>query len=160
MSVSEVQDGVVVSLEYTLRLADGAVLDTSVGEPPVQFLQGRGNIIPGLERALYGMKVGETKEVVLSPEEGYGERDPNAYQLVPRSSFPDDLELEVGMGFRMRTPLGGSIDAYIEEIRPDGVLLDLNHPLAGQTLYFTVKVVDLRPATAEELEHGHVHGAE
>lgn len=160
MNVPEVQDDVVVSLEYTLRLADGAVLDSSVGGAPVQFLQGRRNIIPGLERALYGMKVGETKEVIISPEDGYGERDPDAYQLVPRSSFPADLDLQVGMGLRMRMPAGRSIEVYVEEIRPDGVLLDLNHPLAGQTLHFSVKVLDLRAATPEELEHGHAHEGE
>ena len=155
-----VEDGMVVSLDYTLRLDDGEVIDTSTGEAPLQFLQGQGQIIPGLEQALYGMSVDDEKGVVVAPADGYGEHDPDAFQVVPQDAFPSDLTLEPGMGFRMRDASGHAVDAYVAEIRPEGVLLDLNHPLAGEALHFQVKISGLRPATVEELAHGHVHGAE
>lgn len=152
-----VSDDVVVSLDYTLRLDDGEVVDSSEGEEPLQFIQGHGEIVPGLEQALYGMAVGEEKELVVRPEDGYGELDPDAYQTIPRDAFPQELELEPGLGLELEDEEGETMLAFVAEIRPDNVLLDFNHPLAGETLYFKVKVVDLRPATEEELEHDHVH---
>ncbi|MFQ5610670.1 MAG: peptidylprolyl isomerase [Anaerolineae bacterium] len=154
-----VKDGLVVSLDYTLQLDDGQEIDTSAGQGPLEFLQGHGQIVPGLEQALYGMAVDEEKGVVVIPADGYGETDPDNYELVPREAFPADLELTEGMGLRMRDANSGQIlEAYVTEIRPDGVLLNFNHPLAGETLHFHVKIVALRPATSEELTHGHVHG--
>ena len=152
-----VADGVVVSLDYTLRLGDGQVIDTSAGGEALEFLQGSGQIIPGLEQALYGMGVGEEKEVEVGPEAGYGERDPNAVQAVPPDMFPQDLALTEGMGLQLRDQSGNLMVAYVAELRPDAVLLDFNHPLAGETLFFQVKIAGLRPATTEELAHGHVH---
>lgn len=154
-----VADDVVVSLDYTLRLDDGEVADTSEGGEPIEFLQGRGQIIPGLEQALYGMAIGDQKDVVVAPADGYGEQDPDAFELVDRDVFPSDLSLEPGMGFRMRDDSGEALIAYVEEIQPEGVLLDLNHPLAGETLHFQVKIAGLRAATVEEMAHGHVHSA-
>jgi FKBP-type peptidyl-prolyl cis-trans isomerase SlyD len=154
----KVADGMVVSLDYTLRLDDGQVIDSSDGGDALQFLQGQGQIIPGLEQALYGMRVGEEKDVEVAPEDGYGESDPDAYQTVPHDLFPADVELSEGMGLRMRDESGQPLEAYVADISPDGVLLDFNHPLAGETLYFHVKIADLRPGTSEELDHGHVHG--
>ena len=147
-----VADDVVVSLEYTLRLDDGEIVDSSADREPLQFLQGRGQIIRGLEQALYGMAVGDEKNVEVAPADGYGVREPDATQVLPRDAFPSDLNLEPGLGLRMRDPMGQVVIAYVEEVRPDGVLLDLNHPLAGETLYFQAKVAALRPATSEELE--------
>jgi len=148
----------VVSLHYTLRDEDGDVIDTSDGRGPLQFIQGAGQIVPGLEESLYGMQVGDEKQVTVAPDKAYGEVDPDAFQLVPRDRFPDDIELEEGMGFRMRDgDTGEVVVAYVAEVRPKGVLLDLNHPLAGETLDFQVRVEDVRPATDEELAHGHVH---
>jgi FKBP-type peptidyl-prolyl cis-trans isomerase SlyD len=152
-----VADGMVVSLDYTLRLDDGQVIDSSEGDEALQFLQGQGQIIPGLEQALYGMTVGEEKEVEVAPADGYGESDPDAYQMVPNDVFPADLELNEGLGLRMRNEAGEPVEAYVADIRPEGVLLDFNHPLAGKTLFFQVKIADLRPGTSEELAHGHVH---
>ena len=155
-----VADGLVVSLDYSLRLDDGGeVIDSSVGQEPLEFLQGRGQLIPGLERELYGMAVGDEKDVVVAPADGYGDFDPEAFQLVPRDVFPPDMSLTPGMGLHMRDRAGQVFEAYVAEVRPDGVLLDFNHPLAGKTLYFNVKIAGLRPATDEELAHGHVHGA-
>jgi len=146
-----VADDIVVSLDYTLRLDDGEIIDSSDSRGPLQFLQGRGQIIPGLEQALYGMAVGEEKDVVVEPADGYGVRDPDASQVLPHDVFPPDLELEPGLGLRMRDPAGRAIIAYVDEVRSEGVLLNFNHPLAGETLYFRAKVADLRAATEEEL---------
>jgi FKBP-type peptidyl-prolyl cis-trans isomerase SlyD len=155
-----VADGLVVGLDYTLRLDDGETVDSSADEEPLEFLQGQGQIIPGLEQALYGMAVDDQKKVVVAPAEGYGEEDPDAFELVDRDVFPADLDLRPGAGLRMRDESGRSMVAYVAEVRPDEVLLDFNHPLAGETLHFEVKIAALRPATSEELEHGHAHGAD
>jgi FKBP-type peptidyl-prolyl cis-trans isomerase SlyD len=153
-----VADEMVVSLDYILRLDDGQVIDSSDGREAFQFLQGRGQIISGLEKALYGMAVGEEKDVEVAPAEGYGETDPDAYQRVPQDIFPSDMGLTEGMELHLKDQSGRAIEAYVVEISPEGVLLDFNHPLAGETLYFHVKVTDLRPGSSEEIAHGHVHG--
>jgi FKBP-type peptidyl-prolyl cis-trans isomerase SlyD len=145
-----VEDGMVVSLDYTLRLDDGQVIDSSTGRETLQFLQGQGQIIPGLEKALYGMAVGEEKEVEVAPDEGYGETDPDAYQRVPHNAFPSDMGLTEGTGLHLQDQSGQTIEAYVAEISPEGILLDFNHPLAGETLFFHVKIADLRPGTSEE----------
>jgi len=154
-----VADDLVVSLDYTLRLDDGEVIDTSTTDDgePLEFLHGRGQIIPGLEQSLVGMAIGDEKDVVVTPADGYGEEDPEAFQEVPLDVFPPDMTLEPGMGLGMRDSSGQALNAYVVEVRPEGVLLDFNHPLAGETLYFSVKIAGLRPATEEELAHDHVH---
>jgi FKBP-type peptidyl-prolyl cis-trans isomerase SlyD len=149
-----VADDMVVSLDYTLHLDDGEIIDSSAGREPLQFLQGRGQIVSGLEQALYGMAVGEEKDVVVAPADGYGVLDPDESQVFPRDVFPPHLTLEPGLGLRMRDPSGQAVVAYVAEVRPDGVLLDFNHPLAGETLYFHAKIAALRPATSEELAPG------
>lgn len=154
----QVKDDVVVGLDYVLRLDDGEVVDSSQGREPLEFLQGRGQIISGLEKELYGMGVGEEKSVDVEPGEAYGDYDEERLQRVPRDAFPDDMELEEGMSVRMRDSNTGNLfDAYIDEVQDDSVVLDFNHPLAGETLHFDVKIVTLRQATDEELDHGHVH---
>lgn len=156
-----VADGMVVSLDYTLRLqGDDEIVDSSEGSQPLEFVQGQGQIIHGLEQQLYGMHVGDEKNVVVSPEDGYGESDPDAYQLLPLDAFPSDMVVERGMGLELHDNEGHTLEAYVAEVKPDGVILDLNHPLAGKTLNFDVRIAGLRPATAEEIEHGHVHGGE
>jgi FKBP-type peptidyl-prolyl cis-trans isomerase SlyD len=154
-----VNDGLVVSLDYTLRLDDGEIIDSSADREPLEFLQGQGQIISGLEHALYGMAIDDQKDVEVAPAEGYGERDSDAVELVARDVFPPDLDLRPGIGLRMRDSSGQSMDAYVADVRPDGVLLDFNHPLAGETLFFQVKIAALRPATSDELAHGHLHDA-
>ena len=106
MPSTTVEDDVVVSLDYTLRLDDGQVVDTSDDAEPLEFLQGRGQIIPGLEKNLYGMHVGEQKEVVVPPDDGYGEFDPEAFQQIPMDAFPADIELEPGMGMELMSETG------------------------------------------------------
>lgn len=152
-----VADDVVVSLDYTLRLDDGEVIDASEQEP-LEYLQGHSQIIPGLERALNGMKVGEEKSVSVGAADAYGEVDEEAFQQVGHDVFPSDLELEEGMLLRMRDAQSGKpYEVVVAEINKDGVVLDFNHPLAGETLHFQVKIAGLRAATPEELAHGHVH---
>jgi FKBP-type peptidyl-prolyl cis-trans isomerase SlyD len=154
-----VADDQVVSLDYTLRLEDQTIVDTSAGQEPLEFLQGHGQIIPGLEQALYGMAIGEEKEVKVLPEEGYGQRDSDAFQQIPSDALPPDLKLDPGMMLELVDSTGQPIPATVAEVHPNSVLLDLNHPLAGETLYFQAKIAGLRVATNEELAHGHAHGS-
>lgn len=156
-----VQDDVIVSIDYTLRLDDGDVIDSSEGREPLQFMQGRGQIVPGLERELYGMNVGGEKAVTVDAEDGYGEYDEERLQRVPLDAFPDDMELEEGMSVRMRDVNSDQLfDAVIDELDDEAVTLDFNHPLAGETLFFDIKVVGLREPSSEELAHGHAHDGE
>jgi FKBP-type peptidyl-prolyl cis-trans isomerase SlyD len=153
---SNIEDDVVVSMDYQLTV-DDEVIDTSEGSEPIQFLQGHGNIIPGLERALYGLAAGDKKDVVVEAAEGYGELDPDAYAEVPRSEFPPQIPLEVGIELQLKDKSGDILDARIDAVNADTVRLDFNHPLAGKQLTFSIQVVDLRQPSSEELEHGHVH---
>ncbi len=157
MSDVKVQDGQVVSMEYTLHV-DGELVDSSEGQEPLEFLQGEGNIIPGLEDELYGMGIGESKEVVVAAEDGYGLLDPDAFIDVPKSQFPAEIPLEAGIELQVQDENGNPMMARIDRVDSENVKLDFNHPLAGKELHFKVKVVALRDATEEELEHGHVHG--
>lgn len=157
-SSKTVQDDAIVTINYTLRLDDGEVIDTSEGRDPLQYIQGKGQIVPGLERELYGMNVGDEKAVTVSAEEGYGDYDEERLQRVPLETFPDDMELEEGMSVRMRDVNSGQLfDAYIDDVDGEAVTLDFNHPLAGETLHFDIKIVEVREATPDELSHGHVH---
>lgn len=158
MSENTVTNGQVVSMEYTLWVG-GEVLDTSDGQGPLQFLAGYGNIIPGLEREMMGMKIGDEKEVTVDPVDGYGEYDEAAFMDVPRKEFPDDMSIEEGLELSVSGDDGQAHYARIDEVGDDSVRLDFNHPLAGQELKFKVKVVALRDPTEEEVEHGHVHEA-
>lgn len=151
-----IQDDTVVTLDYTLKV-DNDVVDSSEGSEPIQFIQGHQQIIPGLEKTLYGMKVGESKQVVISPKEGYGELDESAYADIPRNEFSSNIPLEEGVALQLKDEDGEVLDAYIVKVGKNNVRLSFNHPLAGKELHFSVKVVDLRNATAEELSHGHVH---
>ena len=156
MSKDTVQDGLVVSMDYKLTV-DGDVLDSSEDAGPLQFLAGYGNIVPGLEREMAGMKIGESKDVVVAPADGYGEFDEEAFMEVPRNEFPSDLQLEEGIELNVTDEDGQNQYARVENITDESVRLDFNHPLAGAELHFTVKVVALRDPTKEELDHGHVH---
>ena len=153
----KVQNGQVVSMEYTLKV-DGVVTDSSEGREPLEFVHGAGNIIPGLEREMTGMAVGESKDVMIAAAEGYGERDEEAFMDVPRDQFPAEIPMKVGTELQVQNQAGQPMFARIEQVEDKSVRLNFNHPLAGKDLHFSVKVVDLRDATDEEIEHGHVHG--
>jgi FKBP-type peptidyl-prolyl cis-trans isomerase SlyD len=151
-----VQDDVVVTLDYILTV-DGEIIDESGEAGAIEFLQGHGQVIPGLERALYGMTVGDHKEVLIAPVDGYGEYDEEAYAEIPLSEFPPEIPLEEGVELQLKDQDGDVFDAYIDEVRENTVLLNFNHPLAGKELYFEVTLLGLRPATEKEIDHGHVH---
>ncbi|MFN2146399.1 MAG: peptidylprolyl isomerase [Anaerolineales bacterium] len=153
---TEVANDLVVTIEYKLTV-DGEMIDSSEGDAPLEYLHGHANIIYGLEKELTGMKVGESKSVEVSPEEGYGEVDEEAVLEVPRSEFPADVPIEPGIELEITDDEGDMMFATIIEVGDEDVVLDTNHPLAGQTLFFEVSIVDLRPATETEIEHGHVH---
>ncbi len=148
----------VVTIDYTLRDEQGSVIDSSSGGEPFSYIQGIGSVIPGLEQALEGHNPGESVTVRIPPEQAYGERDEALVQVVPRSLFGPDQEVAVGMQFQAETESGTRIVTVVG-VEDDRVTVDANHPLAGATLTFDVTVVDVRDATPEELEHGHVHEA-
>ncbi|MDF1514481.1 MAG: peptidylprolyl isomerase [Anaerolineae bacterium] len=156
-TLTEVQDGVVVGLDYTLRMDDGEVLDTSEGHEPLEFIQGAGGLVKGFADAVYGLKIGEEKDFVVPPDLGYGTYDPKANMVVPATAFPQGMTPEVGLQIHVRSANGGTQAATVMEISDRGVLLDLNHALAGKTLHFHVKILALREPTDEERQHGHVH---
>jgi FKBP-type peptidyl-prolyl cis-trans isomerase SlyD len=146
----------VVTIDYTLTNDAGAVIDTSKGAEPLAYIHGVGSLIPGLESALEGRSPGESLQVKVAPEDGYGQRDDALTQVVTREMFEGEA-LEVGMRFRARTDEGEHIFTVME-VQDETVTIDGNHPLAGMPLNFDVSIVDVRDATAEELDHGHVHG--
>ncbi len=148
----------VVSIHYTLKDDKGTVLDSSAGGEALAYLQGRGNLVPGLEKALEGKQDGDRLSVAVSPAEGYGVRDAGLVQRVPKRSLQGSGEIRKGMQFQARTDQGMR-QFTVTGVAGDMVTLDGNHPLADKTLYFDIEVVSVRAATAEELEHGHVHGA-
>jgi FKBP-type peptidyl-prolyl cis-trans isomerase SlyD len=154
--MTTVTDGKVVSMEYSLHV-DGKMIDSSEEGEPLQYLHGAANIIPGLEREMEGMKVGESKKVVVSAADGYGEENDEAFLDVPRSEFPDDMPLNPGVEMELTTPDGQPMYARIDSVEGDIVHLNMNHPLAGKELHFDVKVTDIRDATDEEMDHGHAH---
>lgn len=155
-----VDNDMVVTVDYTLMLENGDVVETTRGAVPMRFLAGHDEILPGLEDALFGLAVGDETAVTILPDDAYGEHDPEAYEEVPVDEFPADEALEPGMPIGVQDSSGEMYQAYVAEVRPDVIVLDFNHPLAGETLLFQVKVIDVRPATAEELEHGHSHGGD
>jgi FKBP-type peptidyl-prolyl cis-trans isomerase SlyD len=154
----KVGKGSVVSIDYKLHLGDGQVIDASGPGDPLVYLHGEGQIVPGLEQALEGLRTGDVRKVVVPPADGYGDADPGGLQEVPRTAFPPDLQPEVGQELVAQGPQGEPVPFVVREVRLETVLIDLNHPLAGKTLHFDVTVTEVRGPTAEELEHGHAHG--
>lgn len=154
----QIADRTVATFHYTLTDAEGNVLDTSAGGEPLAYLHGVGGIVPGLEKAMEGKRAGDSFEVVVSPEEGYGQPNDMLIQTVPREAFQGVDTIEVGMQFQAQTPQG-AISVAVTKVDADTVTVDGNHPMAGRTLHFAVEVVDVRDASVEEVVHGHVHGA-
>ena len=147
----------VAIIDYTLRDKDGQVLDTSEGGDPLAYIHGVGNIIPGLEEALEGKVAGDAVSVEVAPDKGYGHRDDSLKMVLPRDSFEGVDKIEEGMTFHAHGPDGSRVITVVG-FEGDDVSVDGNHPLAGETLFFDVNIVEVREATAEELDHGHVHG--
>ena len=147
-----------VSIDYTLTNDAGEVIDSSAGGAPLVYLQGAGNIIPGLEKALIGKAVGDELDVSVEPEDAYGEYSAELVSTLSASMFEGVDQLEVGMQFHASAPDGQMQIVTIRDLDGDDVTVDGNHPLAGQRLNFKVKVVAIRDASEEEVAHGHVHG--
>jgi len=154
----QIANDVVASIEYTLTDDQGNVIDSSAGGEPLAYLHGAGNIIPGLEAALAGKVVGDAFKVSIAPADGYGEKNEDMLQQVPREMFQGVDNIEAGMQFHAQTDHGMQV-ITVAAVDGDMVTVDGNHPLAGQTLHFDVKVLEVRAPSAEELEHGHVHGS-
>ncbi len=154
----KISNGTVVGIDYSLHLGDGQVIDASAPGEPLTYLHGEGQIVPGLESALSGLDIGERKQVVIEPADGYGPHDPAGLQEVPRSAFPPSFEAKPGMELTAEGPRGEPVPFVVREVRPETILIDLNHPLAGKTLHFDVTVREVREATEEERAHGHAHG--
>lgn len=157
MAAAKIAENKVVTIHYTLRNDEGDVIDSSEGEEPLALLYGLGDLVPGLERALLGMTVGQHLDVVVPPEDGYGERMSPGGKTVPLDAFPEGVSVEEGMCFDVEDDEGDVQTFWVSEIKGDEVVIDLDHPLAGETLHFSVDVVSVRDATPEELDHGHVH---
>lgn len=152
-----IQDKSVVAMHYELKNDQGEILDKSEKGDPLYYLHGAENIIPGLEKELTGKKVGDELEVRVEPQDGYGEFDEELIQPLPRDMFADIKNLAVGEELQAQEEDGSIRFFTVKEIKDDEVIIDSNHPLAGETLNFKVKIEEIREATAEELEHGHVH---
>ena len=147
----------VVTIHYTLKDDEGAVIDSSASGEPLAYLHGHGNIVPGLERELTGRNAGEELSVSVSPAEGYGEYDKELVQSVPRRALRGIKDVQPGMHLHAQTE-AGTRTVTVTRIQGDMVTLDANHPLAGKNLNFDIQIEDVRQATEEELSHGHVHG--
>ncbi len=153
----KIEDNKVVNINYKLTDDQGNVIDES-NDGSFAYLHGANNIIPGLEKALEGKSEGEKLSVSVPPAEGYGERDEQQIQEVPREMFPQDIEIQPGMNFHAQTPDGTPVVVTVTAVGDDTVTVDGNHPLAGQNLNFEVEIVSVRDAQPEEIQHGHVHG--
>ena len=149
----KIDDKTYVALEYKLTLASGEEVDSSPAGEPLGFVTGGGQVIPGLEKALMGMKKGDSSRIVVEPEDGYGPVDESMFQDIPQSQFPDDCKVEPGMTFHAQGPHGPFMVSVARVNDDNTVTVDMNHPLAGQQLHFDVTVVDVRePSTAELAE--------
>ncbi|MCU1278138.1 MAG: FKBP-type peptidyl-prolyl cis-trans isomerase [bacterium] len=144
----------VVCMDYTIRLGNGRVVESSVGQEPLTYLHGRRQIVPGVEKAIEGLDSGALLEIVVPPGEAYGERDPAGVFVVPRTAFPAGEEIGQGMMFSASRPDGKSITFRVIEANDELVLVDTNHPLAGETLHISIHVHHVRSATTDELYSG------
>lgn len=152
----KISKDLVASIHYTLKNDAGELLDSSEGQAPLEYLHGAHNLVPGLEKELDGKAIGDSFSARVACEEGYGEHDEALLQELPRDMFGGIDTIEVGMEFHAQTQHGQQIVA-VTKVEGDTITVDGNHPLAGVALNFDIEVVDIREATAEELEQGHVH---
>jgi len=153
----EIKKDRVVTIDYSLSDDVGRIIDSSEENEPLVYLHGNDNIIPGLERELEGKIPGEALSCSIPPADAYGERDESLVFKVNKKDFGDNVEVAAGMQFEAHGE-DGTLIVTVVNVDGEEVTLDANHPLAGETLHFDIKVVDVREATPEELEHGHAHG--
>lgn len=155
---SVIEKNQVVTFHYTLKDKDGNVLDKSVGGDPLSYLHGHSNIVPGLEVEMESKKVGDKLQVHVTPENGYGHYDPEKRFLIGRDQLPGDVELEPGMALELHADDGDTLIAAVVAVDKKAIEVDANHPMAGVDLHFEIEVLEIRDASAEEIQHGHVHG--
>jgi FKBP-type peptidyl-prolyl cis-trans isomerase SlyD len=148
----------VVSVNYILSDDEGNLIQRTNVDEPFVYLSGNNQILPRLEQAIDSMIIGGKKNIELKSPDAYGEYDDNAVQHVKRQEFPEGTNLEEGMEFMASTPDGKPVPFVIKEVLDDDITIDFNHPLAGKNLNFDIELIDVRDATKEELEHGHIHG--
>ncbi|SMC96979.1 FKBP-type peptidyl-prolyl cis-trans isomerase [Primorskyibacter flagellatus] len=141
--MTEVKTGDTVRIHYTGTLADGSTFDSSAGRDPLEFTVGSGQIIPGLDKAMPGMTVGDSKKIDVVADEAYGQPDPAARQAVPRTEIPDDVPLDLGTQLQVQTPDGQTMAVTVAEVTEEQVTLDANHPLAGKDLTFDIELVEI-----------------
>ena len=152
-----ISNNLVVSMHYKLTDDDGNVLGSSEEANPLAYLHGAGNILPGLEKALEGKVEGESLQVKVNPEEGYGEVKPDLIQTVEKKAFEGIDRVEVGMAFEAKAPNDSVQRIVVKKVDDDEITIDANHPLAGMVLHFKIEIVGVREATEEEVAHGHPH---
>lgn len=140
-----IQNGTTVVIDYKLTV-DGKVVDSSEGGKPLSYVQGQGQIIPGLEKQLAGLKAGDSADVTVKPEEGYGQIDPKAFVEIPKEQLGANITPQPGMMLRGTTKEGRPFQAKVDKVADKTVTLDLNHPLAGKTLQFAVKILEIKPS--------------
>jgi FKBP-type peptidyl-prolyl cis-trans isomerase SlyD len=158
LKLDKIEVDSVVSIHYSLSLDGGEQIDSSQGSAPLDYLHGHDNIVPGLEEELTGRQVGDKLSVAVPPEKGYGIHDPQGVQDLPRSTFPEGLELQPNVMLQGQDAQGQPVQLRVVDVSDETVKVDLNHPLAGHNLNFEVEIMGIRSATQEELSHGHVHG--
>ena len=152
----KIEKNKVVSINYTLTDNKGTKLDTSEGRGPLNFIHGAGQIIIGLEEALEGKVKGDKLKASIAPEKGYGLKNEEMVQQIPRAQFDASQPIEPGMQFNANAE-GRTLIVTVTKVEDDFITIDANHPLAGETLNFDVEIMDVRDASTEELAHGHVH---
>ena len=148
----------VVLINYSVKSTTGELIDSSTNDDPLGFIFGTGSLIKGLEKELDGKKVGDAFQATIPPNEAYGDKNPNAIQTLPLTQFQEKDKVEVGAMFQMVNNQGQQLMARVTGVDGENVTVDMNHPLAGETLNFDITILEVRDATAEELDHGHVHG--
>jgi FKBP-type peptidyl-prolyl cis-trans isomerase SlyD len=149
----------VITMNFTLKDDDGNILDTTDSGGPFSYLSGNNMVLPKLEEAVSGMIIGTKKHLKLDAKDGYGEYNDDAVQAVGKENFPEDFVLEAGREYMASNPDGVQMPFIITSVEDETITIDFNHPLAGKNLNFDIELLDVRDATAEELAHGHVHGA-
>lgn len=141
--MSEAKPGDTVRIHYTGTLADGSTFDTSAGRDPLEFTLGAGQVIPGFDKAVTGMSVGDSQKVEIPCDEAYGEHDPNGLQSFPREKVPENIPLDIGTRLQLSSPQGQPIMVSVHDVTDEEVILDANHPLAGQDLTFQIELVEI-----------------
>jgi FKBP-type peptidyl-prolyl cis-trans isomerase 2 len=148
--MNQVKENNTVKVNYTGKLADGQVFDSSEGKEPIEFTLGQGQLIPGFEKGLIDMKLNEKKTITVAKEEAYGDVNKDLIQEVKKTELPQDMTPEVGMGLVSKSPDGQEMNLMVVEVKEESIVIDGNHPLAGKELVFDLEVIEIKEATVTE----------